>query len=157
DLANWRKLIEQVREQCALISEYQKPSQLLFTSRAIVITTLALFAVLNIPPNLGPVLLFHIASGGFAAIQILRLYAKAVNADKVTDEEQKIAKLLSTINTDVFEGSIALQVKFTHDLIVTNPTRIVLGSVVHFNKGLLLSVFNQVVTYLIVLMQFAQK
>ncbi|CAG7725128.1 unnamed protein product [Allacma fusca] len=156
-IKKWTTLIQMARDQTRILAESQKSRELFFVLRCIVFVTLFLFILLNLPYNVHPVVfVFHIVWGIFSFMQLARLLLKTWMAETITSEESKIEKDIICIDTSRWDSSSSLQLKAAHDLIAQNPTQISYGYVT-FNKGVLKSVFNQVVTYLIVIMQLVEK
>ncbi|CAG7724127.1 unnamed protein product [Allacma fusca] len=90
-------------------------------------------------------------------MQSLQLLVKTWIAEKITQEEKLIATELAAIDTTGSDYHVVHEIKFAYDMVVQNPAKIIFNDHIVMNKALILGVFSQVITYLIVLMQFSQN
>ncbi|CAG7728074.1 unnamed protein product, partial [Allacma fusca] len=153
----WNQSVLFVRNQTDLLISHLKTAETMFVGRCIIFITLFLFTMFNIPVKNSSIFFFQIAWGCYATFQLVRLYLKTSQAERITSAEYNLCKQLASIDPTALAPECELKIKHLHYLVSHKETKIRFGSYITYNRSLVLSVFSQVVTYLIVLMQFANK
>ncbi|CAG7832640.1 unnamed protein product [Allacma fusca] len=153
----WKRLIIFIRAQCNLVSKIHSGLELVLSFYSMVGVTVLVFILINYTAlesngrNLG----FLSLSACFTIALLLRLYAKCSMAEEITVQEQKVSNLLCNLSAERDSCDVPLQLQFQqiYSLLQQSPITINMGSYGTLNKRLVLTVFGQVVTYLIVLLQ----
>ncbi|CAG7696848.1 unnamed protein product [Allacma fusca] len=150
----WRELLITIRGQCHLLSQIVAQRQLLLIAQCITLATICSYFIANVNWSLQvyrqmmPMWLYLCLSN------LGRISRKALVAERITIEEHAIATRLALIKLKRPDFRTLHEIKMTYDIIANNPIRIQFGSYIHFNRRVVLTILNQVVTYIIVLMQF---
>ncbi|CAG7833062.1 unnamed protein product [Allacma fusca] len=155
---SWGQLIQYIREQCDRASRYQKFEELFRLIGYTGLVTLFVYIILNgwdHAQKRGSVL-FILSSVGYGGMLLGRIYFKAVMADEIAQEEFQVARAVLKIDTKNCDHLTNLELKTLVDVITLSPAKISFGNYITLNKRLLLAICSQIVTYLIVLMQFSQ-
>ncbi|CAG7831662.1 unnamed protein product [Allacma fusca] len=153
---SWRKLVHLIRMQVNFAGDWQKSHQLMLLIGSIVVATGLTFLILTSSfdrPNGGFLMLMQ---SSYVFMVVGRIYLKIYAANSISLEESLIARELIFLSIPEDEFSTQLEVKFLYDMIKLKPCSINFGSYAILNKSLILGIGSQVVTYLIVLMQFSQ-
>ncbi|CAG7784913.1 unnamed protein product [Allacma fusca] len=85
----------------------------------------------------------------------LRIYVKALQAGKITAAEKDLTTTIALIKRKHTDLAMLHEIKFLHDLMTADPTRVKFGNYLTYNQKVVLTILGQIVTYWIVLMQFA--
>ncbi|CAG7825983.1 unnamed protein product [Allacma fusca] len=154
---SWRNVIHNIRMQAKLAGDWQKLHQLTLMIGFIVLITQAAFVLLSGSPSSPNYGLFLSVSISYILMMVGRIYLKIYAANQICQEEFKIARELVYADIPENEFALQLEVKFLHDMIQQKPCLIKFGSFATLNKKLILGIASQIVSYLIVLMQFYQS
>ncbi|CAG7836527.1 unnamed protein product, partial [Allacma fusca] len=90
----------------------------------------------------------------YVVVCFIRLYFKTRKAENVTAAEVRVHDALFALNEFPQALEVQLELQGMRNTITTTPSRIAFGNYVILHKGVIITVFAQVVTYLIVLLQF---
>ncbi|CAG7836137.1 unnamed protein product [Allacma fusca] len=154
---SWRQILSQIQNQCRLAGKCLVYKQLAFLINILLVGTICVYVSLNGFGNGRLSILVSIMNGIFVSIWLGRLYFKILNAEKITEAEKSVARSLMEMDCTGCNSLVMTQIRMTHDVLVKTPSRINLGNYVVLNKRLFLGIFSQIVTYLIVLMQFFSR
>ncbi|CAG7822270.1 unnamed protein product, partial [Allacma fusca] len=152
----WRKLVHLIRMQANFAGDWQRCHQLMLLIGAIIVVTGFTFLILTSPFEGPNGAFFMVMQSSYVLLIAGRIYLKIYAANTISHEESMIARELTILSIPENEFSIQFEVKFLHDMINQKPCLIKFGSYVNLNKSFILGIGSQVVTYIIVLMQFSQ-
>ncbi|CAG7718422.1 unnamed protein product [Allacma fusca] len=153
---SWRQLICQLQKQTQLAGEYLKPMQLAFLLNIILNGTACIYLSLNIHWDTRMSIAISALNAGLSIVLLTRLFVKAIIAEQILKEEIHLVEDLVSMDTSNLSENILKQLEMTIDWIIQRPSRINFGNYAVLRKQLFLGIFSQVITYLIVLMQFYQ-
>ncbi|CAG7825206.1 unnamed protein product [Allacma fusca] len=151
---SWREILKQIQNQCGLAGKCLMSMQLTFIFNLLLVGTICVYVSLNGFGNGRLSVLVSITNGIFVIIWLGRLYFKILNAEKITEVERSVARSLMEMDCTGCSSLVMTQIRMTHDVLVKTPSRINFGNYVVLNKRLFLGITSQIITYLIVLMQF---
>ncbi|CAG7722734.1 unnamed protein product [Allacma fusca] len=90
----------------------------------------------------------------YVVISLIRLQVKTWKAENVTTAESRVHDALFALNEFPQALEVQLELQGMRNTISSTPSRIAFGNYLVLHKGVILTMFNQVVTYLIILLQF---
>ncbi|CAG7728996.1 unnamed protein product [Allacma fusca] len=142
------------------MSKFLSQREMFLVLQCILLSTSCLFCIANFPikdeTSIGSTSLFffwlYVCFNTF-----LRIYVKTLQAEKITAAEKDLVTAIALLKWKHTDLAMLHEIKFLHDLMVADPIRIKFGNYLTYNQRVVLTIVGQVVTYLIVLMQFAQK
>ncbi|CAG7635285.1 unnamed protein product, partial [Allacma fusca] len=155
---SWREILEQIRSQCTLAGQCLMPLQLTFLVNLLLVGTVCVYVSVNGFGNGKLSILVSVMNGSLATVLLGRLYFKILYAEKIMEAnfviERGVARSLMEIDCTGCSSLVMSQIRMTHDVLVKTPSRINFGNYVVLNKRLFLGISGQIITYLVVLMQF---
>ncbi|CAG7731205.1 unnamed protein product [Allacma fusca] len=150
----WREILEQIRSQCTLAGQCLMPLQLTFLLNLLLVGTICVYVSVNGFGNGRLSILVAVMNGSIATVLLGRLYFKILYAEKIMEAERAVARSLMEMDCTGCSSLVMSQIRMTHDVLVKTPSRINFGNYVVLNKRLFLGISGQIITYLVVLMQF---
>ncbi|CAG7734266.1 unnamed protein product [Allacma fusca] len=155
DAQKWHQLLKRNRMIVGQIGSITKIPQLLSLLEVTGNLTVFLYSIFNLATSLNsPENAFLKTTAGYTFVGLIRLHFKTRKAEQVTDAEGRVHDALFALNEFPQALEVQLELQGMRNTITATPARIAFGNYVVLHKGVLLSIFNQVVTYLIVLLQF---
>ncbi|CAG7824680.1 unnamed protein product [Allacma fusca] len=154
----WHQFLHRNRRLCFKIGKVTKIPQLFAILNLNVGAILFLYSVIE---TLNPVKdhnNHNILMATFVSLtfSVVLLYAKTLRAESVTKSEASLNQALFSLTNDMESPEVQLELKEMQSTMITAPTAITLGSYAKLNQGIFLTLSTQVVTYLIVLLQFGK-
>ncbi|CAG7824683.1 unnamed protein product [Allacma fusca] len=156
EVQTWYRFLHRIRGFCHQIGDIRKFPQLLAILENITTLTVYLFtAIATLKSEVAHVQnKLFLAGAGYFGISLIRLYAKTSRAENVTEMEARLHQVLFTLNDHPQTLDVRIELKAMKRAISVSPTCIRLGNYVVYNQGIILTILTQVVTCLIVLLQF---
>ncbi|CAG7820262.1 unnamed protein product [Allacma fusca] len=154
-----RQIVLAVREQCQRACGWQQNRELMLILYSLLIITALVYVVITsygLKSQDDMAFRVKILCAGYGSVQIARVSLKGIFAEDLGQQESRLATKIISLTTSEQNDDIAFEAKLTHDMLVQNPIRISLGGLVVVNKALNLKIMSLVVTYLIVLSQYAK-
>ncbi|CAG7722732.1 unnamed protein product, partial [Allacma fusca] len=157
EVRKWHQFLRRIRRIVDQIGSITKVPQLLSLLEVTGNLTVFWYTVFNLVASTNTPLLDNYSvkiSIIYVAISLIRIHVKTLKAEQVTAAEGRVHDALFTLNTLPQAFDVQLELQGMRNTISTAPTRIAFGNYLVLHKGVIVSMFNQVVTYLIVLLQF---
>ncbi|CAG7724731.1 unnamed protein product [Allacma fusca] len=109
-IQKWSQSVLFVRNQAELLISHLKTAETMFVGRCIVFMTLFLFTMFNIPVKSSSIFFFQIAWGCYATFQLVRLYLKTSQAERITSAEYNLCNQLASIDPTALAPECELKV-----------------------------------------------
>ncbi|CAG7824682.1 unnamed protein product [Allacma fusca] len=152
----WHHFLHRNRQICRQIGKVTKIPQLLsimtliFNSIIYMYSVIETFALESYTSDKD----ILIAATGSLVFGLILLYAKAVRAECVTKTEARLNEALFSLTNYAKSPEVQLELKEMQSTMTESPIGISFGNYTKLTQGIFLTVSTQVVTYLIVLLQF---
>ncbi|CAG7824681.1 unnamed protein product [Allacma fusca] len=155
-IRTWHQFLHRNRRICRKIGEVTKVPQLLSIFYFILSAIIYLYSVIETLTRDS----YHsdnsilIAATGSLVFSLIQLYAKTLRAESVTKAEASLKKALLPLTNYAKSSEVQLELKEMQSTLTESPIGISFGNYTKLNQGIFLTLSTQVVTYLIVLLQF---
>ncbi|CAG7824685.1 unnamed protein product [Allacma fusca] len=157
EVRKWHQFLRRNRKMVGQIGSITKVPQLLYLLEVSLNLTVFFYRVLNLVTSPNTSFLesrFLKMSVGYVVACLIRLHVKTLKAEQVTAAEGRVHDALFALNELPQALEVQLELQGMSNTISFTPSRITFGNYVVLHKGVILTISTQVITYLIILLQF---
>ncbi|CAG7722736.1 unnamed protein product [Allacma fusca] len=157
EVRKWHQFLLRNRKIVGQIGTTTKTPQLLALLEVTTNLTLFMYTICKLVTSSGTSFVENFVAKTvtiYVVVCFIRLYFKTRKAENVTAAEVRVHDALFALNEFPQAIEVQLELQGMRNTITATPSRIAFGNYVVLHKGVIITIFAQVVTYLIVLLQF---